>query len=82
MARPLHGALAAVALSVALAAGAQPAAAAGAAPQKLNIEALTDQKASGDFSQMLERRRIRVLAPYSRTLYFNDKAPSAASPPT
>jgi membrane-bound lytic murein transglycosylase MltF len=28
---------------------------------------------TGDFDQMLERRRIRVLVPYSRTLYFNDK---------
>lgn len=27
---------------------------------------------SGDFEQMLERRLIRVLAPYSRTLYFLD----------
>jgi membrane-bound lytic murein transglycosylase MltF len=27
----------------------------------------------GDFDQMLERRRIRVLVPYSRSLYFNDK---------
>ena len=28
---------------------------------------------SGDFDGMLERRMIRVLVPYSRTLYFNDK---------
>jgi membrane-bound lytic murein transglycosylase MltF len=27
----------------------------------------------GDFDGMLERRMIRVLVPYSRTLYFNDK---------
>lgn len=27
----------------------------------------------GDFDGMLERRSIRVLVPYSRTLYFNDK---------
>lgn len=27
----------------------------------------------GDFNGMLERRVIRVLAPYSRTLFFNDK---------
>ncbi|HET6348246.1 MAG TPA: transglycosylase SLT domain-containing protein, partial [Candidatus Krumholzibacteria bacterium] len=26
-----------------------------------------------DFDHMLERRRVRVLAPYSRTLYFSDK---------
>jgi membrane-bound lytic murein transglycosylase MltF len=73
MARPMHSALAAVALLVATAAGAQPAAPAGTAPHKLNIEAVTDRKATGDFGEMLEQRRIRVLAPYSRTLYFNDK---------
>jgi membrane-bound lytic murein transglycosylase MltF len=28
---------------------------------------------TGDFDRMLERRIIRVLVPYSRTLYFNDK---------
>ena len=28
---------------------------------------------TGDFGVMLERRTIRVLAPYSRSLYFNDK---------
>ncbi len=28
---------------------------------------------TGDFDQMLERRIIRVLVPYSRSLYFNDK---------
>jgi membrane-bound lytic murein transglycosylase MltF len=27
----------------------------------------------GDFDQMLERRVIRVVVPYNRTLYFNDK---------
>jgi membrane-bound lytic murein transglycosylase MltF len=27
----------------------------------------------GDFDQMLERRVVRVLIPYSRTLFFNDK---------
>src|SRR5688572_4581460 len=27
----------------------------------------------GDFDGMLERRIVRVLVPYSRTLYFNDK---------
>jgi len=27
----------------------------------------------GDFDGMLERRTVRVLVPYSRTLYFNDK---------
>lgn len=28
---------------------------------------------AGDFDRMLERRMIRVLVPYSRTLYFNDR---------
>ena len=27
----------------------------------------------GDFDGMLERRHIRVLVPYSRTLFYNDK---------
>ena len=27
----------------------------------------------GDFQQMLDRKHIRVLVPYGRTLYFNDK---------
>ena len=28
---------------------------------------------TGDFDRMVERRMVRVLVPYSRTLYFNDK---------
>ena len=28
---------------------------------------------TGDFDQMLERRHFRVVVPYSRSLYFNDK---------
>ncbi len=28
---------------------------------------------TGDFDQLLERRRIRVAVPYSRSLYFVDK---------
>ena len=31
------------------------------------------QPRTGDFDMMLERRVVRVLLPYSRTLYFNDK---------
>lgn len=34
---------------------------------------ISNQAWSGDFEPMLERRVIRVLAPYSRTLYFLDK---------
>jgi membrane-bound lytic murein transglycosylase MltF len=35
---------------------------------KIDLEPWT-----GDFGQLLERRKIRVLLPYSRTLYYNDK---------
>lgn len=35
--------------------------------------ALSSKPWSGDFEKMLDRHMIRVLAPYSRTLYFNDK---------
>jgi membrane-bound lytic murein transglycosylase MltF len=48
------------------AAGAPPA----QAPRKLNI---ANKPWQGDFDRMLERRMIRVAAPYSRSLYFNDK---------
>ncbi|BCG03930.1 peptidoglycan lytic exotransglycosylase (plasmid) [Paraburkholderia sp. PGU19] len=34
---------------------------------------LTNTPWRGDFDAMLERRMIRVLVPYSRTLYFNDR---------
>ncbi len=34
---------------------------------------LTLKPWKGDFNQMLERKLIRVLVPFSRTLYFNDK---------
>jgi membrane-bound lytic murein transglycosylase MltF len=42
-------------------------------PRALTVEAITERKFVGDFDKMLERRHIRVLVPYSRTLYFNDK---------
>ncbi len=41
-----------------------------AKPRQLNLET---KPWKGDFDQMLERRTIRVLVPYSRTLYFVDK---------
>jgi len=44
-----------------------------AKPRAMKIESVTEDKFLGDFDKMLERRRIRVLVPYSRTLYFNDK---------
>lgn len=34
---------------------------------------LTNKPWRGDFDAMLDRRVIRVLVPYSRTLYFNDR---------
>ena len=46
------------------------AAAAQAAPVSLDHEF---EMWRGDFDGMLERRTIRVLVPYSRSLYFNDK---------
>jgi membrane-bound lytic murein transglycosylase MltF len=51
-------------------AGAQEKAAAPATPRQLSLE---NKPWTGDFDQMLERRVIRVLAPYSRTLYHVDK---------
>jgi membrane-bound lytic murein transglycosylase MltF len=52
------------------AAPAQPAATAG---RKLDLTKLTEETFIGDFDRMLERRRIRISVPYSRTLYYNDK---------
>jgi membrane-bound lytic murein transglycosylase MltF len=51
------------------------AAALGQQPPPAKPRALpTEAKAwKGDFDGMVERRHIRVLVPYSRTLYFNDK---------
>ena len=40
------------------------------APRKLTI---ANKKWTGDFDRMLERRMIRVYAPYSRSLFFNDR---------
>jgi membrane-bound lytic murein transglycosylase MltF len=40
------------------------------APRKL---AIVNKKWTGDFGKLLERRMIRVYAPFSRSLYFNDK---------
>ncbi len=52
-------------------AGAQEKAAAPSKPRQLSLQ---NEPWTGDFDQMLERRIIRVLAPYSRTLYYVDKA--------
>ena len=40
------------------------------APRKL---AIANKPWTGDFDKMLERRVIRVYAPFSRSLYYNDK---------
>ena len=45
-------------------------AAAAEKPRQLSLEF---KPSKGDFDRMLERRRIRVLVPYSRTLYYVDK---------
>jgi len=47
-------------------AGVEPA----AQPRRLDT---SNKPWTGDFDRMLERRTIRVLVPYSRTLFFNDK---------
>jgi membrane-bound lytic murein transglycosylase MltF len=41
-----------------------------AAPRRL---AIANKPWFGDFDRLLERRMVRVYAPYSRSLYFNDK---------
>jgi membrane-bound lytic murein transglycosylase MltF len=51
-------------------AGAQPASPANK-PRQLTLD--TKAWKGGDFDAMLERRAIRVLVPYSRSLYFVDK---------
>jgi membrane-bound lytic murein transglycosylase MltF len=42
-------------------------------PAKARTLSIANKPWTGDFDQMLERRMIRVFAPYSRSLYFNDK---------
>ena len=44
-----------------------------AAKQAVRQLEISNKPWTGDFDQMLKRRMIRVLVPYSRTLYFNDK---------
>ncbi len=69
--RLLYALVAASAFVPLPAAIAQPAA--GAPPEKPRQLVLETKPWKGDFDGMLERRVIRVLAPYSRTLFFNDK---------
>ena len=49
--------------------GGEPPAVPAAQPRKLTI---ANKPWTGDFDKMLERRVIRVYAPFSRSLYFND----------
>ena len=53
-------------------AAAPPAAATKAQPRRLEL-ATASKPWIGDFDKMLERRLVRVLVPYSRTLYYSDK---------
>jgi membrane-bound lytic murein transglycosylase MltF len=52
-------------------AAAKPASQAPAQPRALSTDPLL-KPWTGDFDGMLERRRVRVLAPYSRTFFFNE----------
>jgi membrane-bound lytic murein transglycosylase MltF len=65
--------LASAAAAPAQPAAAVPAAAASAPAAKLRALPTEARVWKGDFDAMLERRVIRVLVPYSRTLYYNDK---------
>ena len=56
--------------AVSAVAASQPAATPAPAVRRLS---LADKPWTGDFDAMLQRRMIRFLVPYSRTLYFNDK---------
>ncbi|HET9765348.1 MAG TPA: transglycosylase SLT domain-containing protein [Thermoanaerobaculia bacterium] len=42
-------------------------------PTPVRQLAIANKPWTGDFDRLRERRMIRVLVPYSRTLYFNDK---------
>ncbi len=42
-------------------------------PSEAALERFREQKHTGDLDGMLQRRQIRVLVPYSKTLYFVDK---------
>jgi membrane-bound lytic murein transglycosylase MltF len=44
-----------------------------AVPEKPRQLTFDNKPWTGDFDAMVERRMIRVLVPYSRTLYYNDK---------
>jgi len=58
---------------VATAAAAQPAAKAPVESPEPRKLAIVNKVWTGDFDKLLERRMLRVYAPYSRSLYFSDK---------
>lgn len=62
--------LSAVLVAAPASAADKPAPAPAAKPRQFSLE---NKPWKGDFEQMLERRLVRVLIPYSRTLYFVDK---------
>jgi membrane-bound lytic murein transglycosylase MltF len=68
--RWLRAGVLALGLSGAMVGMAQPASAPAAKQRALPTEA---REWKGDFDGMVERRHIRVLVPYSRTLFYNDK---------
>src|SRR6516164_11079848 len=47
--------------------------AADAAASKPRQLAIANKPWTGDFDKMLERRMLRIYAPFSRSLYYNDK---------
>jgi membrane-bound lytic murein transglycosylase MltF len=65
--------LSAVVTILMLAAAVDGQAASSTEPSKSRQLSITNKKWTGDFDQMLERRMIRIYAPFSRSLYFNDK---------
>jgi membrane-bound lytic murein transglycosylase MltF len=54
-------------------AAAPPAAAPAGSAAPVRTLPVTNKPWKGDFDRLLERRMIRVLVPFSRTLYFNDR---------
>ena len=69
--RILRAGLIGLLILAAAAAGAQPAAP--AEPAKPRRLAIVNKPWIGDFDKLLERRMLRVYAPFSRSLYFNSK---------
>jgi membrane-bound lytic murein transglycosylase MltF len=69
----LRALIAALSLTWSCAAWSQAAAPASAPGTKLRALPTETRNWKGDFDGMLERRHIRVLVPFSRTLFYNDK---------